>query len=98
MRLISGDTGKEQQMAAASCGRLVSTVGVWIGRYNSTLLLNWRKKIWFQLARKIYQAVLQVSVKLGPSLKVLISLYIFSVHRWLLYVLFVVQANSEPQP
>jgi hypothetical protein len=37
-------------------------------------------------------------VKLGPSLNVLISLYIFSVHRWLLYNLFFVQANSEPHP
>jgi hypothetical protein len=61
-------------------------------------LFHWREKIWFQLARKICQSVLRASVKRGPSLNLLISLYIFSVHRWMLYGLFVVQANSEPHP
>ena len=65
---------------------------------SSTSLFYWRVKIWFQLAREICQSVLRVSVKRGPSLNVLISLYICSVHRWLLYVLFVVQPHSEPHP
>jgi len=61
---------------------------------NCTLLLYWRQKNWFQLAREIGRSVLQVSVKLLPSLNILISLCICSAHRWLLYVWFVVQPHS----
>jgi hypothetical protein len=43
---------------------------------NYSLLLYWRLKIWFQLAREIGRSFLRVSVDLGPSLNVLISLYL----------------------
>jgi len=87
---MSGDSGKEQQVAAL-CGGQVFELGV--TDCNCSLLFYWRLNIWFQLAREIGRSVLPVFVKLGPSLSELISLCIGKVHRWLLDVLFVVQPN-----
>jgi hypothetical protein len=65
---------------------------------NYTSLFYWRLKIWFQLAREFGRSVLRAPMKLGPSRNVSISLCIASGHRWLLYVLFVVQPNSVAHP
>ena len=87
---MSGDSGKEQQVAAL-CGGQVFELGV--TDCNCSLLFYWRLNIWLQLAREIGRSVLPVFVKLGPSLNELISLSIGNVHQWLLDVLFVVQPN-----
>ena len=69
---MSGDTGKEQQVAAL-CGGQVSELGG--TDCSCSLLFYWRLKIWFQLAREIGRSVLPVSVKFGPSLNELISIF-----------------------
>ena len=69
---MSGDTGKEQQVAAL-CGGQVSELGG--TDCNCSLLFYWRLKIWFQLACEIGRSVLPVSVKFGPSLNELISTF-----------------------